>query len=113
MTTNNEQGQPTGLIPTFKTLFTFIGKTLAVTLSFKRYELSDNESEMLATQADSVIIEFAPQIENKYAKLGIFITSLIGIFGTRFFEHNKELKSKNLKKNTPENEQNVTVRDGI
>lgn len=110
---NNEQSQPTGLIPTFKTIFEFIGKTLAVTLSFKRYELSDNESELLANQADSVIIEFAPNIENKYAKLGIFITSLIAIFGSRFFEHNKELNSKKVKKNTAEQEAKVKVIDGI
>lgn len=111
--TTNEEKRESGLKLTFKTLFEFLGKTLAITLSFKKFEISDPESDLLASQADEVIVEFAPQIENKWAKLGVFITSILAIFGKRYFEFEKEKAEKNKKENTPDQLKIAEVKDGI
>lgn len=64
-------------------------------MEFKGFELDDSESKMLADQADGVTTEFIPQLENKWLKLILFITSLIGIFGKKYMDFSEnENKSK-------------------
>lgn len=86
--------QTTGLKVTFKSLFDFSGKTLAVVCSFKDFELSEPESDTLAEQTDQVLIEFFPNIQNRWVKLGALVVSLLGIFGKKYFSYEKEKDKK-------------------
>ena len=99
------EGVFTGLKTSFISIFIFIGKSLSTTLKYKDFELEKNEAELLGEQADQVVIEFFPQINNRYAKLGIFLTSLISIFGKKYFGYASEMeKQEKIKKAKKENE---------
>lgn len=112
-TTTSDTPKESGLKLSFKAIFEFIGKTLAITLSFKEWELKEPESELLATQSDEVILEFAPTIENKWAKLGVLLISVLTIFGKRYFDFEKDKLSKSKKENTEENKKIVEVKNVI
>lgn len=69
---------------------------------------------MLAEQADQVMIEFVPEVGNKWAKLAIFVSSLIGIFGKKYFSFEKEQVEKRKKaKIKPEEQAKVTVIENV
>ena len=108
---NSPEPRGEGLKLTFKAIFDFIGKTLAITLTFKRFEIDEQESELLSNQADEVVSEFVPEVHNKWAKLGIFLVSLITIFGRRFLEYEKDQakQRKEKFKNSDENKNKTTV----
>lgn len=96
---NNETIKPIGIVTSFKSIFSFTGKILAVSMEYKDFELSENESTVLAEQAESVTLEFAPNIENKWIKLILFVTSLIGIFGKKYTSFAMNDKKENTKEN--------------
>lgn len=99
---------------TFKTLFSFLGKTFAVTLHYPKFELEDHESQLLGEQADGVLVEFAPQVNNKYGKLSIFVVSLLTIFGGRYMNFLKSEVEKEKEKREKENkEKEKNVQSGL
>lgn len=110
-----QETKTSGLKLTLKSLFDFLGKSLSVSLEHKEMELSEPEGELLADQADQLIIEFAPDIGNKWAKLAVFITSLITIFGKRFLSLEKKKKDAHVLKttNSPELNKIVKINNGV
>jgi len=124
-TTNNKDNFQDSEIPrtsykaTLKSIFGFGGKSLAVTLNFKEWELSESENEMLAIQGDDCLGEFFPQIQSKYGKLIAFIFTIISVFGTKWFKYetynNSQKKKEKQTKKEPEikNQNGVIIRDGV
>lgn len=106
-----------GLRSSFSSLFNFLGKILSVSLKYEKFELSDQESDLLGEQADGVVLEFAPQIGGKYPKLIIFMTTLLSIFGYKFVGYAKEVEKKEKLKREAENnkkaEQSNVVSSGF
>lgn len=119
----NKRGRPpkdinsiSGLKESFKAIFKFTGNLLSIGLKFNKFEIDDNESELLSDQADQVCFEFIPQVGTKYAKVVIFIISLFSIFGKKYLEFilfkqnvNKEMKKAEMKKRQDESEI-ITIR---
>jgi len=93
--TNNPLPITSGLKPTFAALFEFSGRALALSLSFKPFELDKPETELLSDQADQVMVEFFPNpAQSKWIKLSALITTLLAVFGKRFFQYEGEKRKK-------------------
>jgi hypothetical protein len=103
---------------TLRAIFSFSGKTLAATTNFNKFELDEPEVEVLAVQGDECLIEFFPNINNRYGKLVAFLISVCTIFGKRYFDYYKFIKEKNdqttpVKKEENKNSKNMVVSDSI
>lgn len=104
---------------TFKNIFIFIGHVLANAYKDSLFKLQENESVLLADQANDCMNSFAPNIDSKWLKLGVLVTSFTGIFGKKFLEHEskkpkkKKEDNKQLAKPVQPHNPNVTVHDGI
>lgn len=92
---------------------------MAVSLSFKEWEVSEEENELLSTQGDDVLAEFFPQVQNKYGKLIAFLFTFLSVFGGKYFKWDKHIKKENRNRE-PDKKENevktssvVTVRDGV
>jgi len=67
-------------------LIGFTGIYLAKTAKWDGFKLSNEETEILAMQASDLAVEFMPQVQSKYVKIGAFSMTLIAVFGMRYME---------------------------
>lgn len=85
---------PVDYTGSLKAIFEFSGTYLATITKHKEFELSDDESKLLSEQGNEVIKQFAPQINSKYATLGMFTISLCGIFGMKYMSYKMVVTEK-------------------
>lgn len=81
-----------------KSLLIFTGMFLATGFKFEGFKLSDEEASMLAKQGAEVVVEFSPQLNSKYVKLGAFAVALGGVFGMRAMAYSEFIKIENSRK---------------
>lgn len=67
-------------------LIGFTGIYLSRVTKWDGFKLSNEETELLATQASDLAVEFMPQVQSKYVKIGAFSMTLIAVFGMRYME---------------------------
>jgi len=98
---NNSQ---TDYTASLEAVFAFSGQYLKTVTKYDDFALSDEESKMLAVQGNEVLKQFAPQINSKYATLGMFTISLCGIFGMKYMGYKMHIQNQlDIKK------QNATI----
>jgi len=100
----------TGLRTSFKAIYDFTGKSLSAVTKFEKWELKDNESDLLADQTDIVVLEFFPQVSSKWGKLVALFVSFIAIFGAKWLSYEKD-QTERLKKIKLDNENKDKTED--
>lgn len=86
-----------------KSLLVFTGMFLATGFKFEGFKLTDDEATMLAKQGAECVVEFSPQLNSKYVKLGAFTIALGGVFGMRAMAYNEYLKMLENQKKVADN----------
>ena len=89
-----------------KSLLIFTGMFLATGFKFEGFKLSDEEATMLAKQGAECVVEFSPQLNSKYVKLGAFTIALGGVFGMRALAYSEYVKMLDNQKKVADNSKN-------
>lgn len=89
-----------------KSLLIFTGMFLATGFKFEGFKLSDEEATMLAKQGAECVVEFSPQLNSKYVKLGAFTIALGGVFGMRAMAYSEYVKMLDNQKKVADNSKN-------
>ena len=84
-------------------LIQFTGIYLSKVSKWDGFQLSNEETELLSMQASDLAVEFMPQVQSKYVKVGAFSMTLIAVFGMRYMEFQEIHKTRVANKETPSN----------
>lgn len=89
-----------------KSLFLFSGVFLATGFKFKGFEISEAEAEQLAIAGSEVAVEFAPQLDSKWTKIGAFMICACSVYGIRVYSYTEYQKALALSENKPDTQNN-------
>lgn len=84
-------------------LLEFTGIYLSKVSKWEGFQLSKEETEILAVQASDLAVEFMPQVQSKYVKVGAFSATLIAVFGMRYMQF-QEIHAQRLAESKPVSE---------
>lgn len=71
--------------------FDLMGNYLSTATGHEGFKLKPDEKQVLAEQGAEVMIEFAPMMNSKYVKLGLFTTTMVSIYGVKVYSYQNEL----------------------
>jgi hypothetical protein len=83
----------------------FSGSYLSTATGFEGFKLKPDEKKLLSAQGAEVMQEFAPMIQGKYVKLGIFATSMVSVYGMKFYAFQTELAKTMIEVETNDQKQ--------
>lgn len=75
-------------------LIQFTGIYLSRATKWDGFQLSKDETDLLAMQASELAVEFMPSVQSKYVKVGAFSMTLIAVFGMRYMEFQEIHKNR-------------------
>jgi len=75
-------------------LIQFTGIYLSRATKWDGFQLSKDETDLLAMQASDLAVEFMPAVQSKYVKVGAFSMTLIAVFGMRYMEFQEIHKNR-------------------
>lgn len=75
-------------------LIQFTGIYLSRATKWEGFQLSKDETDLLAMQASELAVDFMPAVQSKYVKVGAFSMTLIAVFGMRYMEFQEIHKNR-------------------
>lgn len=75
-------------------LIQFTGIYLSRATKWEGFQLTKDETDLLAMQASDLAVEFMPAVQSKYVKVGAFSMTLIAVFGMRYMEFQEIHKNR-------------------
>jgi len=75
-------------------LIQFTGIYLSRATKWEGFQLTKDETDLLAMQASDLAVEFMPAVQSKYVKVGAFSMTLIAVFGMRYMEFQEVHKNR-------------------
>ena len=75
-------------------LIQFTGIYLSRATKWEGFQLTKDETDLLAMQASELAVDFMPAVQSKYVKVGAFSMTLIAVFGMRYMEFQEIHKNR-------------------